>query len=401
MTDEEESHHLTGWIRLVPGDGFGIALFSTGKNAIYIAETDDSLLITRFHAFYNEEGYAIDYDLPAGHKSRVYSIGDGSPIPFSAGGLPGVADTDAGSEALLVAHGAQIDEGVVGTVARVILQAETGAFERESLGRRIRNFERRHKMVFLEGAVHSRYWIEQYELAARELSVVSANESSFLRERLRLLGSEWLSRHYSSGELQLGIQMLGIAEDHQLLSNEEAKYGYYNFFGNKIGRHEFDGVVTSLGLIGKKVPEGLYYYELSIASDPVYNFRLRTSSDRDFLAVMHHLLDSGERRRELKLASGVSRALFGDHGPPPDIHKKALQIASRFVKVIEQGANSYQGRPPKGLRKSLLSAYRALHSIRELLDWGGKARRWANGSWSEWRGHMVTSSMARDREIKW
>ena len=372
MTDEEEAHRLTGWIRLVPGDGFGIALFSAGKNALYVAETDDSLVITRFHAFYNEEGYEIDYALPAGHKSRSYSIGDGGPIPFSVGGLPGVADSDAGSEALLKAYGAQIDEGVIGTVARVIFQAETGAFERESLGRWIRDFERRYKTVFLEGAVHSRYWIEQYELAVRELSVVSVTERSLLWERLRLSGSEWLRRHYSSGELQLGIQMLGIVESHKLLSNEEAKYGYYSFFCNKVGKHDFGEVVTSLDLIGRKIPEGLYYYELTIASDPAYNTRIRTRSDRDLLAVMHHLLSSGERRREFKLALAVSMALFGDNGLPPDIRSKALQIASRFVEIIEQGANSYQGRPPKGLRKSLISAYRALYSIRQLLDWEGK-----------------------------
>lgn len=373
MIEEEKIFCLTGWIRLVHGDGFGIALFNAGENATYIAETDNNLAITCFHVFYNEEGYEIDYDLPANHKNRIYSIGDGGPIPFSAGGLSSIADIHAGSEALLKAYDAQIDEGVVGTVARVILQAETGAFERENLDRWIRNFERRYRTVFLEGSVHARYWIEQYQRAARELSVVSANERLVLWERLRLLGSDWLGKHFSSGDIRLNFQMLKIIEIYQILSSEEIKYRHYEFFVSRIQRQEFFGIMDPVNTIVDKIPEGLYYYEIPIDVNSLFYRDIKSDLNINLILVINGVLSDAEKNREFKIALELAKSLFGDHGLPSSLHERVLQISSRFVKIIEQGANSYRGHPPKDLKKSLISAYRALQSIRQLLNWKAKA----------------------------
>jgi hypothetical protein len=71
MTDEQTVYRLTGWLRLVPGDCVGIAVFTDGSNMQFLPETDDRLRILEFNAFFNEEGYAIERRLPPGADVRV------------------------------------------------------------------------------------------------------------------------------------------------------------------------------------------------------------------------------------------------------------------------------------------------------------------------------------------
>jgi nucleoside-diphosphate-sugar epimerase len=84
---------LHAWVRFIPaGDGFGVPVFVGLGNEILIPETDERLIITGFHPFYNEHDHVLDRDLPHKFWAKVYSVGDAVPIPYSVGGKIAVTE---------------------------------------------------------------------------------------------------------------------------------------------------------------------------------------------------------------------------------------------------------------------------------------------------------------------
>ena len=413
MIAEDPVYRLCGWIRLVPGDGFGIALFGTGQNEIYIAETNDRLLIARFHAFY-DEGYTIDYGLPPGHRDRVYAVGDDGSIPFFEGGNFGIVDVGLGSQAILKAYGAELDQGVVGAIARVVLEAETGVFERQAMEREAKAFEGEYDAVFAEEPVHSRYWVEQYEKAITAISdsppgtfrfdgsanfdgrsnfsgqsgnAQVAGMHSLSRQKLKLIGSEWIRRFASSGTPYLLFTFLGVEERHKLRTSNEIREIYYNVFMMMIMKDDYRSLLRStlVERVRAKIPEGIYYYELERSRrikgkpSPAMSWSDDASHPVDLLETIGWMLETSERRMDFRLVLSLSGLLFGNRDLHPDVRGRAKRIANRIVELTERGRKSFHGYAPPSLKKQMITFYRALVTLRRMLDWENQPVSGARG----------------------
>ena len=407
MSVEDQVFRLTGWIRLVPGEGFGISLFRSG-NSLYFAETDSRLTITNFHAFYNEEGYKIEDGLPPGLRDRSYAVGDGGPIPFYEHGSFGIVDVEIGAAEILKAYGAQLDQGVVGTIARVVLEAEEGVFEKQKADREARDFERGFATVYSETPVHSRYWLEQYEAAIVALSdqregsiiwTVPQQQLSFdteegvpitdgnvvAWERLKAIGLGWLRKFLSSSSPDLLFSFLAIEERNRIRATFEMQEIYYLVFTSLLAKSDYRNLLRQnlTKQIKAMMPDGIYYYELErherIRSNPDTDFARHASVPVDMLRSMALLLDEGEKKRDFQLAISMSNLLFGRGNLPPDVHGRALRIGSRLAETIEKLKKSYRGRGVVGWQKKLLLTYRALITLRELLDWQNQRFKTARG----------------------
>jgi hypothetical protein len=371
MTDEPTVYRLTGWLRLVPGDCVGIAIFTDGSNMQFLPETDDRLRISEFHAFFNEEGYTIERRLPPGADAAAYSVGSGVPIPFAKGGVTIIADSEGGSGAFL--KGQDRGDPTVKSVAEIIEKAETGAFEREGLVRKELEFESRHSAVFLEGPVHSRYWIEHLKRAALEAVTLPEPPHQVIRARLQLIIEEWIKRFQTSGDPALLGMFLQEVESLRLVQPAYVKRIYFYMATRLLASRNYkDLLAPALAKqIQKAIPEGLYYHYHKVNARSSKRTRRtdRVTEDVDLLSHMRELIYDGDRSLDFRVALEVANLMFGREALHPDIHAQAKTIASHLVELIERGIKSYTGRPPDHLVDQLVAIHRALVTLRQMMDW--------------------------------
>jgi hypothetical protein len=365
MTDEQTCYRLAGWMRLVPGDCVGIAVFTDGSNMQFLPETDDRLRILEFHPFFNEEGYTIERGLPPGADATAYSVGSGVPIPFAKGGLTIIADSGGGSGAFL--EGQERGDPTVKSVVEIIEKAETGAFEQAGLARKEFDFYSRHSTVFLEDPVHSRYWIELLKRAALDAAALPERARSPLRAKLVLIIGEWFKRFRTSGDPALLLMLLREVESLRFVSRAFVKMRCYEIATRLLagGNHK-DLLAPALAKkIQKAIPEGLYYYEVSAKFTNQTNRTDRVTADVDLLSHMHGMLRDGDRNLDFSTALSAANLMFGREALHPDIHEHATMIADQLVERIERGVVSYTLRQLEDLK----TMYRALVTLRQMMDW--------------------------------
>jgi hypothetical protein len=369
MTDEQTVYRLTGWLRLVPGDCVGIAVFTDGSNMQFLPETDDRLRILEFHAFFNEEGYAIERRLPPGADVAAYSVGSGVPIPFAECGVTIIADSEGGSGAFLAGQ----DRGhpTVKAVAEIIEKAETGAFEREGFAREELKFESIHSAVFLEAPVHSRYWIELFKRAALEAVALPDHARKLIRAKFKLISGEWIRRFRTSGDPALLGMFLQEVQSLSAVDRAYLKTIYYDVAVHLLASGNYKDLVapTVAQQIQKAIPEGLYYYEVNARSSKQPKRTDRVMEDVDLLSHMRKILYDGDRNLDFRMALTAANLMFGREILHPDIHTQAKTIASHLVESIERGVKSYTGRPPGYLVDELVTVHFALITLRQIMDW--------------------------------
>jgi hypothetical protein len=369
MTDEQTVYRLAGWLRLVPNDCVGIAVFADGSNMQFLPETDDRLRISGFHPFFNEEGYIIERRLPPGADAAAYSVGSGVPIPFAKDGVTIIADSEGGSSAFL--KGQDRRDPTVKSVAEIIEKAEAGVFEREGLARKEVEFESRHSTVFLEGPVHSRYWIEHLKRAALEAATLQENRRPLIRAKLRLIIGEWIKRFRASGDPALLGIFLQEVESLGIVRRAYVKKIYYDVAAHLLARGNYKDLLALplVKQIQKTIPEGLYYYDLNARSSERTKRTDRAAEDVDLLSHMRGIVYDGDRNLDFRMALAAANLMFGREVLPPDIHAQAKGIAGHLVELIERDVKSYTGRPPEYLVDKILTTHRALVTLRQMTDW--------------------------------
>lgn len=369
MTEEQTLYRLTGWLRLVPGDCVGIAIFTDGSNMQFLPETDDRLRISEFHPFFNEEGYTIERRLPPGADATTYLVGTGVPIPFAKNGVTIIADSEGGSQAFL--EDQDRSDPTVKSVAEIIKKAETGVFEREGFARKELEFESRHAAVFLEGPVHSRYWIEHFKRAALEAVTLPEHARSLIRGKLQLIIGEWIKRFRTSGDPALLGMFLQEVESLRIVERTYVKTTYYNVAMHLLAGGNYKDLLapTLAKQIQQAIPEGLYYFEVNERASKRTKRSDRVAEDVDLLSHMRGMVSDGDQNRDFRMALAVANLMFGREALHPDIYAQAKVIATQLVELIERYVNSFMGRPRDYLVDELITMHRALITLRQMLDW--------------------------------
>jgi hypothetical protein len=373
MSDEQTVYRLNGWLRLVRGDSVGIAVFTDGGNMQFLPETDNRLRISEFHPFFNEEGYTIERSLPRGAGARAYLVGSGVPIPFSKGDMTIIADSEGGSASFL--EGQDRGDPTVKSVAEIIKKAETGAFEREGFARREFEFESKHSAVFLEAPVHSRYWIELFKRAALDAEPLPEHTRALIRPKLKRISDEWFKRFRTSGDPTLLGMFLQEVQSQGIVSRAYVRTTYYDVASHLLASGNDKALLApALAMqIQRAIPEGLYYYDVYARTPKRTKRADRVTLDIDLLSHMRRILYDADHALDFRMALAAANLLFGQGVLHPEIHTQAKAIASHLVERIERGVESYTGRPPDYLVDQLVTLYRALVTLRQMMDWKNRS----------------------------
>jgi hypothetical protein len=358
------SYQLVGWIRLITGDCLGIPVFTNGSNTEFIPETDNSLRIVAFHPFYNEEHYAIDRSLRAELREINYCIGQGVPIPFSIQGVTYMADSQRPASDFRTQLAGQIHDLTVQAVAKILEDVATGAFYQMHTARTGKKFEESYPEIFREAPTHSRHWIEQFKRAATELELVGKEEQIPLRQKLASRASEWLQRYMSSGDQN--------TLDIFLTATERVGYGagkpvYYGLACHLLASrpHRFIGSTCMIQVM-KRIPEGLYYYELT--ANVIF-----INTNFDLLQCMQSAMVDGEFNLDFSSSFELAKLLFGDQKLPPDIDTLAGRIVSSLVYRIEVEVRHFDDDLLPGSSEHIIKTAGALRTLRHILDWNRKS----------------------------
>jgi hypothetical protein len=124
--------------------------------------------------------------------------------------------------------------------------------------------------------------------------------------------------------------------------------------------------------IQQAIPEGLYFYEINSRSSRPAKANARPD-DIDLLAHMKSMIRDGETRRGFRSALAAANMIFGKEPLHPDILQLASSTARYIVQLIERGVESYSRPSQKALVEDLVRMYRALITLRQMMDWKGRS----------------------------
>jgi hypothetical protein len=329
---------LTATIRLVPDvDAIGIPVFTVpDSNMMFVPETDGELRIVRFLDFFNEEGYALTFDLPPSFYRKWYSLGDPGPLPFWIDGRCHVLEGNAERTApRALVSSLQAGNQVVADMSRILGSARDGLYKKRAAAWKAEEIAASFGDVLYEQPVHSTYWVSRYRLAvttARELTQPPHPIDRKLRSKAR----DWLSRFGSKTDLKRLRGLLGRAED-AIFDAVEIQDVLFAYFTHKIA--------TGSALQVQKealqadfldlFPSGLYghYVEQGWPKVPYVYQKPRP----DFLARMRNEIYESNRLQDFSRARQLSILLFGTARLPADISDLLQQfMRPRFHEFNQQ-----------------------------------------------------------------
>jgi hypothetical protein len=381
-----------GWVRLIPGDCLGIPIFTDGSNTEFIPETDNRLRIVAFHAFYNDEGYGVDRDLPVGVQSIAYCVGSGVPIPFSMGGMTQFVDSEQTVVQFRQRFTEQIQREVVQSVLAILDKAETGTFDKYHVARKVQAFEELYSDLFKNPPVHSRYWIERFRTAAMKLGQLAPEEQRTLRLKLESRASDWLERYMSSGDHP--------TLDLFLAATERVGYGpgkpvYFRLACHLLASQDEKFVGSTLmNQVIHRIPEGLYYFEFGSAVE--MHTRLRTSG-LDLILYMRSAIRHGYSALDFRRAFVLANLIFGDQPMAPDVHSLAAEFADDLVVRTNREVDWFLDHPSIETFEPVMRLGESLKTLRRMLDWD---RRFTPSSLPLGLSRRADELIYRSEEVK-
>jgi hypothetical protein len=256
---------LTGWIRLLPdGDGYGIPLFKGIGNAPLTPETDDDLVIVRFHEYYNEQGYSQSSWLPGNYRDRRFRIGDPLPIPFVISNKVDVVEAGTNPAAFLSDQGNLGSTPTALALASILSDLSTGVYRRRTTERLVDAFRLEHDEVLSGEPVHSRYWVQRFKTASAALKGIPDGGDDLVKSDLRTKATAWLTHLGFKSDIRLLNDVLKAATTSGILSKQYARDMVFLVAVPKLSESRSRaGVSLVTNLVRNWLPEGMYAYYLA------------------------------------------------------------------------------------------------------------------------------------------
>lgn len=259
--NEPDELGLTFALRLVPGhDSIGVPVFSeSGRNALYVPETDGDLRISKFLEFYNDEGYPLDGFLPKSVAGRVYRLGDPSPMPFWIDGVCQIINGDAERSDIERSYGPKAKTNdVIRDVGQLLADARNGVFNAMLESWVARDIAVGFGDVFYEPPIHSRYWISRFAQAkdyARKLT----KSPHPIDDEIRRVANAWLRRFATKTDYPRLLSLMGNLQD-GLFDEARARSVLLAYFTSKIRSGNFAEVQKHVQdpVLERLFPEGLH-----------------------------------------------------------------------------------------------------------------------------------------------
>lgn len=170
MSEETTLFELTSAIRFVPKyDCIGIPLFCLKpSNKMYIAETDDALVIEAFHPF-TDDDVNIERVWEVEEGTRFFQIGDPVPIPVWSKGKQRIISASSSLQDLDEALGS--DEQVAVRLRSTLEKARksvAGSQSEQVSWRSGSEFLERYKVLFQDQLAADRHWVSAFRQALRD-----------------------------------------------------------------------------------------------------------------------------------------------------------------------------------------------------------------------------------------
>jgi hypothetical protein len=326
------SLRILGSIKIVDRDNsIGIPVFGKPKdNSIYTAETDNSLRITGFYEYYNEDEIPIDYNLPRDKIGESYKIGDSIPIPLWVQGKCFLIGSDSPPQD--IAHTPELDlnQSVVGDVLTILERAQSGSFDKELASHDIRQFKAIYGDLFTSPPSSSKYWISKFNVAARGAASLPQRAFQSVREDLRAIGLQWVRKFGKKSSPRI-LSSLTDARP-TVFSDEETDAVWYAYLVHNIALTNWNIIdtVDPVKTVLRRFPEGLYAEHSNDRTD-LSGELMDYKGISDFPEFYYKVFKECENRSNYKRALNLSIMIFGHNDLPLRIAREITQTRNESL----------------------------------------------------------------------
>jgi hypothetical protein len=337
-----------GALRLVPAvDSIGVPLFQAVRgNEMFVPEMDGDFRVRQFTEFYNEDNYAIEYDIPRDFLNQRFSVGSPTPIPFWISNKMAVIQGDADKDEPIKQFGPNaLSNQVLADLCRLLDEARSGKINDRMKEWDAENIANGFGDVFFETPVRSRYWVTRYRVAVARARKLTQPPHP-IDNKLRLVAGEWFRRFGNKTNLGSLCGMLGTSAS-QIFSKRQITDIMFSFLVNKLAYRDvsiIDEYAQERSIHGA-FPSGLYghFIEHGWPRVPFEYTRVENFTD-----VMQNALLEGMEQENFRRASRLSLLLYGQARAPAQIETLAgtylMNVGSDFQKLRRQAKDVFKMR---------------------------------------------------------
>ena len=296
---------------------------------MYVPEMDGDLRITSFMNFSNEEGYAVDYDLPLALLNKIMTVGEPAPLPFWVDGRCCFVAGDAEAEDLSKEFGVSVKKHPVLIDMRQLLSdARAGLFRRQQEAWAARDIENSFSDVFHEPPVHSRYWISRFKASVIHARSLTRPPHPIDIE-VRRVGLEWVERFATKTDLgRLMIVIGSLIEG--ALTVDRVRAILFAFFTHKLTTKRFFEIEDDLikdKLFKRIFPHGLFQFWRE-HDFPRVSFRY--DRPRNLFEPLYEELRKAEKNENFRRSERMAYLYFGSANSPPEIDRVIAPIFNKY-----------------------------------------------------------------------
>lgn len=331
---------LVGGIRLAPGvDSIGIPVLSSpGSNNLYVPEMDEDFNIVRFLIFYNEDGYDLTYEVPAGSRDKVFSTGAPAPIYFWHKGRSEIVEGDASGEIVAAMFGADAAQSpVLQDLGRLLDDARSGVFKRRRARWLVEDLGSRFREVFYEPPVRSKYWVSRYRAAVAAARKVTQPPHP-VDVRLRRIGRDWMKRFATKSDIPRIKAVLGKPQEGIFLGRESAAI-MFSVLASKVANRAFTEIAPEVNAewFRQTFPHGLHGYDIDNPRRHIpFEFDLP-----DFTEVLVQAVVDGRASLDFTRAENLSMLLFGSMRAPSRVFEFAQPMMLDMQDALNREVDAY------------------------------------------------------------
>lgn len=329
-----------GAIRLVPKvDTIGIPIFAAIKgNEMFVPEMDGDFRIMRFDEFFNEDGYQINYDVPAEFYNERFSVGAPTPLPFWLDNKCYVIQGDADKQepAKLFGNAAALSNPVLADLSRLLDEARSGKITERMQEWTATNIANTLSDVFFETPIRSRYWVTRYRVAVAKARQMTQPPHP-IDNKLRFVAGDWFKRFGNKTDLSTLCGMLGTSRS-AIFSKRQITDIIFAFLVHKIAEGDFDDLerYTREPAIHPAFPGGLYghYIEHGWPRVPFEYNKID-----DLIGVAIDALADGHYRENYQRVAKLCFLLFGRSRVPSRVEDLAHTYLAEINKTFKSVRN--------------------------------------------------------------
>ncbi|WP_376098791.1 hypothetical protein ACE7GA_09440 [Roseomonas sp. CCTCC AB2023176] len=318
------------------------------SNYMYMAQSDNRLLITAFLQFLNEYGYRLDFDLPAEVVQEPYKIGSEAPIVVYTEGRTLVVRASNVSNSMNDLRSSGASEALI---ANLLETAEIARAGRSEVVAATTKLEIALDNPDLNQVNHSKYWVDLFCQAVKEASYQPALGDAIVRGRLGDLAREWFTRYSLSASASILYRMFDVVDTNSVLAiNDLAHIMQHTIISRFMREARLDPLPPTYTRLSDRF--AAKYRQMSTRSEswvlPEYaagSFSpISVIYDGTFVKQYTRLMYADDARNDFASSLAIARLAYVDADLPVEAQDRARYFAREREEKLREYYAEYSGR---------------------------------------------------------